>query len=455
MKNPLLITFQFIIFIFLLSACSSSEEALLKAAKEGNLSKIEGLIIGDLDLNTKDHDGMTPLHLLARKGETQTVKLLLENGADPNSKNNTGMTPLFLVAENGNAELASLLISNGANTNEADEKGREPLHIAAQFGNDTIIKLFISNGSNPATMDLSGKIPSAIAAENGHETSADLLVKIMADIQAAQTAVLNRDYFNAANNYMHAGIVKMATENYILSLGIDDYTIKKKAIIALSKIGTDRALGSLKEIASRSDTETRTLTNFFLKRHGPEKLNILMLDSGESGRRAIDGYLASVGIITEYSQLCHLNNNLDLYVIIEKILGESSYVLQKLKIPPLKTASTPPEFLIDDNQMEKIRKNMKYDILFTTHSKWYEHTKYYRNSWDNPPLKMEIEYEYKIYIPALNEFNSFTYKFYHKETSELGKEAEQKSARKRTASIWVGKEVEIMEKIQTYLDSFF
>ncbi|MFC1884615.1 ankyrin repeat domain-containing protein [Thermodesulfobacteriota bacterium] len=455
MKNTLIKCLPLFIFFFLLSACSSDEEDLLKAAREGNSSKIEYLIRHDLDLNSRDQYGMTALHLLAMKGETHLVKLLIENGADPNSKNGIGMTPLFMAAENGNEELSILLISNGARINETDDAGRVPLHIAAQFGNNNIIKLFIANGADPERKNLAGKIPSAIAAENAHENTADLLVKIMADLQAAQTAVLNKDYFSAAKNYLNAGLVEKSTKYYILSLRNDDFSIKRKTIIALGKIGTDMALESLKENLPDSDSKTRKTINFILKRHGPEKLKILMVDSGESGRRTIDGILASVGIFTEYSQLNHLKNIPDIYTVIESTLGESEYVLDKLKIPLIKHSSTPPEYAINKNKLNKIRKNEKYDILLTTHSTWYELPIYQRNTFENPPLKMEVEYVYNIYIPALDEENFFTYKFHHEENSELGKEVEKKMARRKTASIWAGKESEVLENMKIYLNRFF
>jgi hypothetical protein len=141
----------------------------------------------------------------------------------------------------------------------------------------------------------------------------------------------------------------------------------------------------------------------------------------------------------------------DLYHIVEKILGESKYTFEKRKIPALKTPSNPPEFTIDKEKINEALKKQDYDIMIITYSSWYEHTKHIQNNWDKPPLKMDVEYSYRILIPSFNEDKSFSYKFFHEESSDLGREAEQKLARRKTAALWSEKEAETMKEIESYL----
>eukprot|EP00976_Prorocentrum_cordatum_P019824 401839-Prorocentrum_minimum.AAC.1 len=54
------------------------------------------------------------------------AELLLAVGADVNSRNREGMTPLHLAAREGHAKLAQLLIDHGADPSTADHEGCTP-----------------------------------------------------------------------------------------------------------------------------------------------------------------------------------------------------------------------------------------------------------------------------------------------------------------------------------------
>eukprot|EP00959_Pyramimonas_sp_CCMP1952_P111071 2323584-Pyramimonas_sp.AAC.1 len=54
------------------------------------------------------------------------AELLLAVGADVNSRNREGMTALHLAAREGHAKLAQLLIDHGADPSTADHEGCTP-----------------------------------------------------------------------------------------------------------------------------------------------------------------------------------------------------------------------------------------------------------------------------------------------------------------------------------------
>jgi ankyrin repeat protein len=60
----------------------------------------------------------------------------LAHGADVNARDNNGVTPLHIAAENGNCDLVSILIANGADVNVKDKAGESPLARARKSSPD-------------------------------------------------------------------------------------------------------------------------------------------------------------------------------------------------------------------------------------------------------------------------------------------------------------------------------
>ncbi|KAF0747198.1 hypothetical protein AaE_007821 [Aphanomyces astaci] len=79
----------------------------------------------------------TPLHVAAYRGRsvrTDVIQWLLEEGHDINARNLNGATPLHVaaLADEGEAVM-SLLVSNGANVNAINSTGSTPLHVCARL----------------------------------------------------------------------------------------------------------------------------------------------------------------------------------------------------------------------------------------------------------------------------------------------------------------------------------
>ncbi|XP_010272702.1 PREDICTED: serine/threonine-protein kinase HT1 [Nelumbo nucifera] len=67
---------------------------LMYLANEGDLEGIEELLDSGVDVNFKDIDGRTALHIAACQGRTDVVELLLRRGAAVDPKDRWGSTPL-------------------------------------------------------------------------------------------------------------------------------------------------------------------------------------------------------------------------------------------------------------------------------------------------------------------------------------------------------------------------
>ena len=79
----------------------------------------------------------------------QIVRLLLEYGANLNTRDNEGRTPLHLVSDSrwgdlwlsARLEIARILLSHGADVDVEDEKGRTPLQAAFASGQTEMAQL--------------------------------------------------------------------------------------------------------------------------------------------------------------------------------------------------------------------------------------------------------------------------------------------------------------------------
>lgn len=71
---------------------------------------------------------------LFNSGKEKVVRVLLRNGADVNSRERDDWTPLHLVAQNGSVQIAEILIQNNATVDAQNKLGKSPLHLAAYFG---------------------------------------------------------------------------------------------------------------------------------------------------------------------------------------------------------------------------------------------------------------------------------------------------------------------------------
>jgi ankyrin repeat protein len=74
---------------------------------------VELLLASKADVNTKAHDGSTPLHAAAFHGHKDMVGLLLESGANVNAMTGSGATPRHWAAVKSHIDVVELLRQHG------------------------------------------------------------------------------------------------------------------------------------------------------------------------------------------------------------------------------------------------------------------------------------------------------------------------------------------------------
>jgi ankyrin repeat protein len=131
-------------------------DKLCDSAAQGDVDFIGRILGAGGQLNKKNKDGFTPLHVAAINGQPDSVRCLVRFGADIAAKDSDGYTPLHRAVLNQQVHLIAQLVNLGANVNEktADGRASTSLHLAAMVADEVVrrrssIASVESTSSNP------------------------------------------------------------------------------------------------------------------------------------------------------------------------------------------------------------------------------------------------------------------------------------------------------------------
>ena len=139
------------------STVNYNQELPLHVACKNEILKLLSSLLKADDINTKDLDGNTPLHIVC--GSLSSYEkifdcckyLMLEKRTDINIQNNLGELPLHILLKSQpvsyNWEKLTVMISNykSFKVNAQDSSGNTPMHIACMKGNVKAVLYLASN----------------------------------------------------------------------------------------------------------------------------------------------------------------------------------------------------------------------------------------------------------------------------------------------------------------------
>ncbi|XP_053309899.1 protein phosphatase 1 regulatory inhibitor subunit 16B [Spea bombifrons] len=101
-----------------------------RQAPENNmLDDVRALIVARQDLNKKDSQGATLLHIAASRGYAEVAESLLENGSQVDVRDSDGWEPLHAAAFWGQIYVAEILVSHGASLSTKTFLDETPLDL--------------------------------------------------------------------------------------------------------------------------------------------------------------------------------------------------------------------------------------------------------------------------------------------------------------------------------------
>ena len=146
------------------------------AAVHGHLEVAQMLLALNVEVNAKNHSGMTPLHrALKNSRETDLVRLLLDHGADVHMHDICRSSTLHHAAEKGNPEIIKMILERNPEVEARDVRGTTPLQAASFTGDPDVVQLLLDHGADPHARDNRGMTALDIA---GSLEVSQMLIKL-------------------------------------------------------------------------------------------------------------------------------------------------------------------------------------------------------------------------------------------------------------------------------------
>jgi cytohesin len=171
---------------------------LHQAVNAGDIERVKSLLSKGVDVNAKDEQGQTALHVA---GRLDITLLLVANGADLDARDKQRRTALFYAAmTHGRIGVLQQLLALGADPNIVDASGETPLHHAVKVGAPggwSIVSELVAKGADINAKNNDGRTPAHVKAARRKGVRLDELIKLGADLVAKD---------NDGNTVLHLAI---------------------------------------------------------------------------------------------------------------------------------------------------------------------------------------------------------------------------------------------------------
>ncbi|XP_052772153.1 poly [ADP-ribose] polymerase tankyrase-1-like isoform X2 [Mya arenaria] len=231
--------------------------SLLEGARQTDLSRVRKYL--EVVAFKHPYTGDTALHCAAASPfpkRKQVVDALVRKGANLNEKNKDHLTPLHIAADKAHYDVMDVLLKHNAKVNALDGLGQTALHRVAQQGNIQACRLLIQHAIDTSIRSLQGYTAAEIGTENiqkmlkddpvpqvGTDIDLQLLeaakagdMEVVRKLIAAHPHAVNcRDLDGRHSTPLHfaAGYNRVAVVEYLLQHGADVHAKDKGGLVPL------------------------------------------------------------------------------------------------------------------------------------------------------------------------------------------------------------------------------
>ena len=133
--------------------------------ENATVAQITNCLEAGANIEARDKDGWTPLHLVTHSGTADKVQALIKAGANTEARMEEGWTPLHSAVMFGSADSVQALIKAGGDIEARAEEGWTPLHMAASLGKVDAVQSLVKAGANIEARAEKGWTPLHAASE--------------------------------------------------------------------------------------------------------------------------------------------------------------------------------------------------------------------------------------------------------------------------------------------------
>ncbi|GAB6027052.1 hypothetical protein CHUAL_013779 [Chamberlinius hualienensis] len=143
--------------------------SLLDACRQCDPAKMKKYLTTETVNFKHPYAGDTPLHCAVASlypKRKQIVETLIRRGANLNDKNKDFLTSLHIAADKSHFDVMDALLKHGAKVNSLDGLGQTALHRCAKDGNVQACRILLSYGVDPSIVCLQGYTAFQVATED-------------------------------------------------------------------------------------------------------------------------------------------------------------------------------------------------------------------------------------------------------------------------------------------------
>ncbi|KAH3861103.1 hypothetical protein DPMN_024031, partial [Dreissena polymorpha] len=259
---------------------SCMRTALHWAVDQGHYNIMQVLMKygGQTLLPQMDHTDQTVGHYAARTGNTMILRLLMDFGINLEARDQDGKTPLHVAAEYGNYTSVEMLVeASRSEINDGDSDGRTPLMIACLSGHLKAARSLLALGADNSIRDENYCTAMILAASKGHSKVMQLLIDDLAEVNVCDKLKNTSLHMCASGGHVEA--VRLLLDRNASPVLLNSYN-KSPLDMALDYQQTEVAIVMMQhtkwpEIMSLRDSEGFTPMRNLIKK-APEAALVVM-----------------------------------------------------------------------------------------------------------------------------------------------------------------------------------